>query len=62
MTKNENEIKPLKNSKNQYEKENDSMKMRLQLEIFDQNKSCILKHGRNIILCPKSVMFSIKYN
>ena len=62
MTKNENEIKPLKNSKNQYEKENDCMKMRLQLEIFDQNKSCILKHERNIILYPKSVVFSIKYN
>ena len=51
----------LKGSKNQYEKEN-NMKMRLQLEIFDQNKSCILKDGRNIIFYPKSVVFSIKYN
>jgi len=40
----------LKSSKNQYEKENNNMKMRLQLEIFDQNKSCILKDGRNIFL------------
>jgi len=52
----------LKSSKNQYEKENNNMKMRLQLEIFDQNKSCILKDGRNVFLYPKSVVFSIKYN
>ena len=55
--KNENEMKLFKN---QYEKENNDMKMKLQF--LTKIKSCILKDGRNIILYPKSVVFSIKYN
>ena len=52
----------LKSSKNQYEKENNNMKMRLQLDFLTKIKSCILKDGRNVFLYPKSVVFSIKYN
>ena len=46
--------------KNQYEKENNDMKLKLQF--LTKIISCILKDGRNIILYPKSVVFSIKYN
>lgn len=41
----------LKSSKNQYEKENNSMKMRLQ--VLTKIKSGILKDGRNIFFTQK---------